>query len=161
MCFDLRNFFLFSLILNFTIWSICGGGVSGVSTLLEKGSVGGVQMAIFLKGLSEKFSSSRKSKCSRSNDEVWEKAFVFAFHCDPSYLHRSSLDSILVSHVLSVPVRTASEAFRWDQILPAPPFYSRDSPPGFPLDSPTSVQILRIPAFAFFPSPTSHPIPPL
>ena len=118
-------------------------------------------MAIFLKGLSEKFSSSRKSKCSRSNDEVWEKAFVFAFHCDPSYLHHSSLDSILVSHVLSVPVRTASEAFRWDQILPAPPFYSRDSPPGFPLDSPTSVQILRIPAFAFFPSPTSHPIPPL
>ena len=73
--------------------------------LLEKGSVGGVQVAIFLKGLSEKFSSSRKSKCSLSTDEVWKKAFVLTFHYDPSYLYHSGLDSILLSQVLSVPVK--------------------------------------------------------
>ena len=114
-------------------------------------------MAVFLKGLSEKFSSSRKSKCSLSMDEVWKKAFVLTFHYDPSYLYHSGPDSILLSQVLPVPVRTASEVPHWDQILPAPPSYSCDSPPGFPLDSPTSVQILIILAFAFFPPPTSHP----
>ena len=127
---------------------------------MEKVSVGGIQMAVFLKGLSEKFSSSRKSKCSLSMDEVWKKAFVLTFHYDPSYLYHSGLDSILLSQVLPVPVRTASEVPHWGQILPAPPSYSCDSPPGFPLDSPTSVQILIILAFAFFPPPTSH-LPPL
>ena len=55
----------------------------------------------------------------------------------------------------------ASEVSHWDQILPAPLFYSQDSTLGFPLDSPTSMQILTILAFAFFsplPPPTlSHP----
>ena len=125
--------------------------------LLEKVSVGGVHVAVFLKGLSEKFSSSRKSKCSFSTDEVWKKAFVLPFHYDPSYLYHSGLDSILLSQVLAVPVRTASEVPHWYQILPAPPFYSCDSPPGFPLDSPTSVQILIILALLFF--PLSH-LPP-
>ena len=62
-------------------------------------------MAIFLKGLSEKFSSSRKSKCSLPTDEVWKKAFVLTFHYDPNYLYHSGLDSILLSRVLSVPVK--------------------------------------------------------
>lgn len=54
MCFDLRDFF--SLLINSRLHHmkhLCGG-VPGVCTLLERGPLGGVQMATFLEGLQEK-----------------------------------------------------------------------------------------------------------